>query len=436
MPPALPRRLPARTEDVALHMMAALSVPQIHGVLDFDGPLDGPRLKRALRLLLDAEPVLGCRFVARWWRPYWHRIAPRVLDAAVLLREQTAGGPYREALTADFLAETMPADVGPRIAALWLRDDPGDRLVLKIHHQAADAGGIKEVLYRLAALYRALGDDPEHVPSPRTGTRSLRQVFRPLLPRAIPGLLLRMLRDTSAGTWPPRHMHPPMGNDLRGTPSFRALHVPSDRMDALRAAFPSATINDLVTAAVLRALAGVAHWKGREALRIWSTVDLRRYLPDGKADGLSNLSGFMYLNVGTRLGDRYEDTLSTVKAALDRIKGLYPGLGYALTTWLFMGPLPLGLIDTIMPLLRRVMLSKMPPVLTNMGAIDDEALDLGEPKLRSAHLVVPTSHPPGLILGVSGFRGGVTLTVGHFASALPAESLETLLAAIDKELPG
>lgn len=436
MAPQLPARLPARTEDLVLHMMAVLSVPQIHGVLDFEGPLDGDRLRRALRLLLDAEPVLGCRFVPRFVFPYWQRLAPEELEQATLLREIEADAEAREAATADFLGEAMAAEAGPRIAALWLRGGPGDRLALKVHHQAADAGGVKELLYRLAGIYRALADNPDHAPIPRLGTRSLWQIYGPLLPGALLGLLHCMVRDLSDAMFPIKHLQLPMGDRMEGPPRFELLHLPAARIAAIRRSAPEATVNDLICAGVLRSLVRVAGWNGRDTLRMWGTVDLRRYLPDGCADGLCNLSGFMYQNLGTELGDDYANTLARVKAVTDRIKTLWPGLGYPVGTVLNQGLVPTAVVARVSALLRGHLLSWMPPVLTNMGAIDDSAMDFGAPGLTDVRLVVPASHPPGLIMGLSGFRGAITVSAGHFPSALPTATLQALLAAIDEELPG
>ncbi len=304
-----------------------------------------------------------------------------------------------------------------------------------MHHQAADAGAVKELGYRLAGIYRALADQWEFVPTPRLGSRSLRQVYRPLMPGALFGLLRRMGRDLMDGMLPLKHLQLPMGRRMEGVPRFARLHLPAERMARLRAQWPEATINDLICAAVFRALARVSCWNRRDTLRIWGTVDLRRYLPERRADGLCNLSGFMYLNLGRELGERYGDTVTRVKRTTDRIKGLWPGLGYPVGSWMAFAPTPMGLIELQASLVRRAMLPWMPPVLTNMGPIDHGRLDFGAPPLRAAHLIVPTSHPPGLIMGLSGYRGSITFSAGHFPSALPSERLAALLEAIDEELP-
>jgi NRPS condensation-like uncharacterized protein len=440
MSEAIPSTLPTRTEDIALHTMAKLSVPQIHMAMDFDGEVDHGRLQRALRLLMDAEPVLGCRFAPRLVSPRWERLTDPELDTCVTLPTTEGSAEELAAREATFLGEDLPAHEGPRLRALLLRGrPPGDRLLLAVHHQAADAGGVKELAYRLSDLYRALGDDPDHRPVPRLGSRSLRQVYRPLLPAALPGLLHRMGRDLIDAMLPLKHLQLPMGRDMGrdmvGAPRFERLQLSAERIARLRETTPEATINDLMCAAVFRALARVSEWNRRGALRIWGTVDLRRYLPGRRADGLCNLSGFMYLNLGRELGHSYTDTVIRVKETTDRIKGLWPGLGYPIGSWLSFAPMPLGLIDASADLVRMCLLPWMPPVLTNMGAIDDELLDFGDVSLHAAHLIVPTSHPPGLIMGLSGYRGSITFSAGHFPSALPSETLAALFQAIDDELP-
>src|SRR5258706_6694231 len=45
----------------------------MNAVISLSGRLDESRLRRAIRLSLDAEPGLGCRFVEHWFRPYWQR---------------------------------------------------------------------------------------------------------------------------------------------------------------------------------------------------------------------------------------------------------------------------------------------------------------------------------------------------------------------------
>ncbi len=432
----IPDRLPSRTLDIALHFMATMCDPSINVVIDLDGHLDEDRLRRALRLLLDAEPVMGSVYVPRFCLPYWQRLERGELDGAELLEVQDGEVDARVERQRGFLAEPTDTTRGPRIRGLLLRGEH-DRLVLKIDHQTADAGGAKDVIYRLAEIYRALGGDPGHVPEPRLGTRSLRLVYRRLLPWCLPQLLVRMLRDTRASLLPPTHLLLPMDPVREGPPEHHTRHFDAERVRLLAGNELGATLNDVFIAGFLRSLVRVADWNGTDVLRLWGTCDLRRYIPDRRADGVCNLTGFMYQRYGTDLGDRYEDTLARVKAVMDEIKGWYPGLGYPLTTWLTLLPWPLGVTRLLLGPFRKHMLvgGGMPPVLTNMGPIDEQLLDFGDPAVEYAWLVVPTSYPAGFMAGLSGFRGRITMTANHYPSAVSREKIVALLDGVDDELP-
>ena len=53
----------------------------------------------------------------------------------------------------DFLAEEIDPLKGPQLKALLIRSE-ADSLCINMNHAAGDAGGMKDYLYLLAALYR------------------------------------------------------------------------------------------------------------------------------------------------------------------------------------------------------------------------------------------------------------------------------------------
>ncbi len=69
-----PARYPALTLDRMLHLARHLHDGQSRYLITFSARLDTERIARAFELSLDAEPVLGCRFVDHPWRPYWERL--------------------------------------------------------------------------------------------------------------------------------------------------------------------------------------------------------------------------------------------------------------------------------------------------------------------------------------------------------------------------
>ncbi len=81
----IPKPLPVRFSDRINFTGGEVYVPEIHLILDFEGTVEKKRLHRSLRLLLDAEPVIGCRFVDHWRKPYWMRLSDEEFDGAKLM---------------------------------------------------------------------------------------------------------------------------------------------------------------------------------------------------------------------------------------------------------------------------------------------------------------------------------------------------------------
>ena len=80
----IPKRIRAVTTDKLGFALAQVTDYKIQVVLEFEGALDADRLRHALRLLMDAEPVLGSRFVPHWFSPYWERLTEAELSRNLL----------------------------------------------------------------------------------------------------------------------------------------------------------------------------------------------------------------------------------------------------------------------------------------------------------------------------------------------------------------
>lgn len=76
---------PSQFSDRHNYTGSELWINEIHLILKFDGKLDQSRLKKSLRLLIDAEPLLGACFVEHWIKPYWKRLSEHELNSATLL---------------------------------------------------------------------------------------------------------------------------------------------------------------------------------------------------------------------------------------------------------------------------------------------------------------------------------------------------------------
>lgn len=423
----------AHTLDKALNAMRCLGEMVIHCELHFSQRLDRQRLALALDRLFDAEPILACRFVRGNWRDCWQTVAPEQRRALLLADSAEAFDTFK----------VTPHDSGAAVAlrvCLWSAPDE-DRLLIKISHEAADAGGLKEAVYRLAAIYRRLQGEPDYRPAPNTGSRSLWQALRRIPAWRFPQILGNYYRQMFNHLRYRPAFRLPLAESHQEQPFYGIRHIAAARLQqAVARHKPSgATINDLVLTAFTRALMLEGGWDGSSHLRTMYTVDFRRYyLPQGQAEAVTNLLGFEYLNLGKHPGATAEETLAKVSAQCAARKRNFPGASDAVSGALL--PLTLLPAKLIAPLAagcvrlgtraRLVM-----DCLTNMGPIDTAAVTFDQAP-SAAWLIVPPVYPPMLAMGISGYNGGITISCGGYRPSHTPELLEKLFDRIEAELPG
>ncbi len=432
---AIPEKFPLVFSDRANAASGALYIPEIHWILDFNGELDKPRLKRAFRLLLDAEPVLGCRMVSHWRKPFWERLPSEYLDSCQLVKETPFNEDNPDEAMQRFFGDFMDGEKGPQVKSLLMKERSGDRLLIKINHCICDAGGFKELLYSLTDIYRKLEGNPLYYPSSRVGSRSLSLVYSQFSTTQLLAILGRGLKELAEVMYPFKVMQCPSGNTAQGELYYIFRHLPEERISRIKifARHRNATINDVFITALFRTLAKQTGWRGKTALRINNTVDLRRYLPQKQTEALCEFTGLFSVNLGKALGDSFEETLEKVKLLIDYQKANYLGLGMFLLLRLMYRPLPFKLFKPFWK--KGVVNDNNAPGFTNMGDVDANAADFINPGLSSAIMVVPATSPPRFAVGLSGFAGTLTLSAGRWPSAVPPENIEAFFNALDEELP-
>ncbi|MCP4699040.1 MAG: hypothetical protein GY862_19635 [Gammaproteobacteria bacterium] len=249
----LPRRFSSTILDRGVSYLNVIGSMAISMEFVFDRALDAERLNDALKRTLDAEPVLGCRFVRHWRKPYWERL-DKPLPELLTLAENGAG--YES-----FKIEGIDASAGPQIKACLWHSPEGDRLMLKAAHEACDAAGCKEIAGIISSIYTRLKHDPGCRPGPNpAGSRGLWQAMRFLPWHLYPLIYSRYLHQNWSNLFPAPTVTLPMSAGPRGCQAFVTRVISGERTSRIieygRAR--QATINDLFVAAVYRALAGTA----------------------------------------------------------------------------------------------------------------------------------------------------------------------------------
>jgi NRPS condensation-like uncharacterized protein len=408
---------------------------QLHCIISFDDLVDEKRLAQAVRLTLDAEPVLGCRFVERRGRSYWERRED--LDRIELLR--LIETPEREKEILKFMIEPKSAFKDPVVRCAVIRAQT-DTLCIKLDHIAADAGGMKDYAYLVSSIYRELLGNPTYAPLPNlNGRRSMCQISERFNFSDKVGIIRRGFLDQVSLNFPrynwsfPSRMTEPLDR------TYVVMRIEADRFRAIKefGKVYQATINDVILTAIFRALYDLVRPNSRTPLRLTNTVDLRRYLPSKKAEAICNLSSFSYPTIGCGIGSTFEETLIRVRDDMNARKADFFGLGdLPMGVVIFKG-LPFSVARVVFHYAWGHMIRTgiLPPDFTNMGLIEADQLNFGDTKVNDAFLTAGVTMPPFFGMGLSGYRESLTMSIGFCQSAIEKIVIERFFKTILSELP-
>ena len=322
--PDSPDVLPANGHDI-YNYIGCYGIGNFHSqaILRLDGRLDLDRLVKAVRLSVDAEPVLGCKFV-EGNPPYWKRL--KNIDEVVFCSlEETHDS---NTSVQRFLESPLDMDHDPKIKVKLIRSDEYDIVGIKANHACCDGTGIKEYVELVSAIYSRLdgsGEANVAIPSKR-GRRDQDRLFERLGITDTDSLWIPG-SDILIPTWAF-----PWKQGTSSTTRIAVCRISPDQVDAINSYAKSrgATFNDLILAAYYRAMLKMGQPVYGVPMGINVTIDLRRYLPDKKTEALRNFSGSVNTWLSMVENESFDETLSRVVYMMNEIKRGYPGLQSAI----------------------------------------------------------------------------------------------------------
>src|ERR1035438_6441603 len=119
----IPKRFTVTTQDAYNYAASKVFADQqLCMAIKLSGTLDENTLTKAIRLSLDFEPVLGCRFVENDDNPFWERRSD-LDEIEIFLVVETASP---ETALHVFVNEPIHADVDPLVTAKIFRAKDAD----------------------------------------------------------------------------------------------------------------------------------------------------------------------------------------------------------------------------------------------------------------------------------------------------------------------
>ena len=437
----IPDKFPALVSDLQAYMLRDLVATGVGSVvISFAGQIDAWRLRNALRLLLDSEPILGCRFVGGRC-PHWQRRDD--LDACAAI-ELWSGGDIDQKITR-FLTGTIDPSTAPLLKAAIARGKT-DVLYLQISHAVCDGPSAGRIVARLASIYKVLGDDPSaSPPASENQIRDLRSVTQRF-----------SLREKIAITWGLRRvMSLPrfswgLPNDAGNSQfwGYLTMQFPPERVRLLLryGRKKRATLTAIMLAGLYFAARQTLELTNDKIATISTTTDLRRFLPRGAQETApSNFVGPIAFRIDPQGERSFDEVLVTLRdqlkdglrdptrsACVPAVVLSFPGLN-ALFRQLPFERLH-GHISRVM---RKLLMQPVRRLgIANLGEFEPEMVVFGGPAVTDMVMHGPLFYGPGVGMVFSTFCDHMSVSVGFSSTAAPENVIRRLLQALDASLPG
>lgn len=286
----IPGWFPANAQDWFNYLARyTASDCQIQCVLELSGHIEIEILQRAIRMSVDAEPILGCIFVEDEQHPFWKRRED--LDHLEWCELWITEEPL--ASINEFLDKPLDFEKDAQVRCRLVRSEEKDWLCIKINHASSDGGGLKQYIRLLSDIYTRLSEDADYRPVPNVrGKRGQEAIF---LEAGIINPLQAWNQEIAElkPTWafPYRNGEP----EAAGTKIVRFHPKATEQLIAYSKS-KGCSINDLILTAYFSALNKLIHAAvpvESEPMDVMVTTDLRRYLPC-KAEAICNQCHLIY----------------------------------------------------------------------------------------------------------------------------------------------
>ena len=412
--------LTAELLDVALFgSMDTYGDLGIHAVIDLRRSFSREELERAVEGVIEAFPVLGRCYEARFWRDRWRRVEGPVSDAVHIVNEPGD----LEAETAAWARRPIDSTRERPLRIVSLRRAEGSRLVLSVTHLAVDGAGAAAVGHVLGAhLYGVRPSVP--VDARRSVTSALaglRWFQLPVLARDVATSLVAPLRTFAAAK-----RERPFAADGSREARWRHITIVGADVDRIKARCRpgGATINDALIAALARIAAGRS---SRGDLAVMYTMDLRRYAGSARLTAANTSSILTAIVPRSAVGDLASAARAVAAITSQHRRGL-AGPAFLI------GPLALGFGSPhafarrfarwLHPFIVELPLSRG-LVFTNVGKIDDGLAAFGA-DIEDIRIIGPNIEGVAVPAVVAfGFRGALHLEL-FGAPGLAVEALDEL----------
>lgn len=388
----------------------------LHFVATLAERLDLERFKQAVNLSADVFPLIRSSFNETQNKSYWEDKGYTVDDIVKILETSNTDKNINE-----FICKEIDALNGPQLKIEVIRDDKNDTLCVLINHMLCDAAGFKDYLYMLSDIYSNMYEKTYSLPVPMSN-RKINQILKTF-----------SMRDKLKIIFSKNDMFSldPAKFELEGdinNPFIEIRTILKENFREIKAYAKKhgATVNDVILTAYMRTLFQIFN----RVVTTTCTMDMRKYLPNRRADGICNLCTNLTCNIGLEIGTEFEETLIKVKKAMDKEKSNIASIK------------SINLLEKLFDIfpykfVRDIIKKKFTNPLiafTNIGIIDKTRLTFGNIEIAEAYMTGSIKYSPYFQLAISTFDDQATLSINLYGTQSDRNTISFFLDKLVQEL--
>lgn len=411
----------AATWDIMQHIFRKFNDHQLHCVIHFDTHMDESCLRKAVDMSTDAFPILRSKFVEKSYFkfPYWEDCYFTSENIVKMIKTEN----IEKTIEKLIVAKTRE-NFGPQIMINIIRSSKSDSLCIIMNHMVSDGVGFKEYLYMLSLIYSHLKNNADYVLDIKMGSRSTSQIFKKI---NILDKIKILLTSTKLSKYDSGVIFPLEGD--KRNPFILIRKIPREKVLLIKncAKTNKATINDALLSAYIRALYKVLKINH---LALPCPVNLRRYLPDGKSEGICNLTSNMVCEIEYEIGETYEETLLKVKKSMDSEKDNFSCLKGPLIIEMIFGVLPYKTAKQAI-----IKIFNNPTIaMTNIGIIDKKKLVFDGLNIKDTFICGSIKYKPYFQIAITTFDDEITLSINFCGTESDKTKIIEFLSIFENEL--
>lgn len=422
-----PIRFPAPVNDQWNYLLSTIWNQTMHLVVKPGGRLDDERLRLAAELVMDAEPLLACRFVEAA-DPHWEGV-PHFRPESVF--SVTGHGGDSEPALQDILTGRIDPGAGPQAHIVLVRGDT-DTLILSVNHAVCDARGILHVSSLFARAYRALGSNSGFSFS---GRSPCDRSFRPLISALSvkERAAAHECSDEQSAEW-----GMPWEPGARGRPAYRVRTIDPPLFGAAKAYSRSfgVTVNDILLAAFFASVGREIPHQEDHDYPVLTSTDLRRAHRGDVSPAVANLSVAFEVWLPAGMTGRPRDLVMEAHRAMEKKKRLRVGMGSAIRLEETFSSGFDSVREHLLEAKRRSRIDGYPknPFISNIGILPHSCADFADARAKAAYVIPPVEYPPGFGVAAGTFGDTLTLSCSFCEGPLAARTVESVLQSMEEFL--